>query len=93
MKLNKYFYWRWSFWRRIKACFLIICNNEFYLEVITSRYDNGYELSCSVLSNINNTETAVKRLINHLKDHLKMLKEEKRENDGLILRKLNSYEN
>lgn len=79
--MKRHFYWRWSLFRRIKACLLILCNKEFYLEVITSRYDNGNELGCEVLSNINNTETAVKRLQKHLKDYLNILREEKKQTD------------
>lgn len=51
------------------------------MEVITSRYDDGKELGCEVLSNINNTETAVKRLQKHLKDYLNILREEKKHNN------------
>lgn len=79
--MKRHFYWRWPLFRRIKACLLILCNKEFYLEVITSRYDDGKELGCEVLSNINNTETAVKRLQKHLKDYLNILREEKRHNN------------
>lgn len=78
---KKHFYWHWSLCRRLKACYLILCNKEFYLEVITSRYDDGNELGCEVLSNINNTETAVKRLQRHLKDYLNILREEKKHNN------------
>ena len=72
----KHFYFRWSLWRRIKACWLILSNREFYLEVVVSRYKSGEELACEVLSNITDTETAVNRLIRHLKDYLKMKKDE-----------------
>lgn len=78
---KKHFYWRWSLFRRLRACRLILCNKEFYLEVIISRYNNGDELGCEVLSNINNTETAVKRLIKNLKQYLNILREEKRHNN------------
>ena len=81
--MKKHFYWRWSLLRRLRACYLILCNKEFYLEVITSRYDNGDPLGCEVLSNINNTETAVKRLMKYLKEYLKILKEEKKHNNDV----------
>ncbi|MCR5578619.1 MAG: hypothetical protein K6F74_05335 [Prevotella sp.] len=67
-----------SLFKRLKACWLIITNKEFYLEVITSRYDNGEELSATVISYIWNTETAVKRLKNGLNIALKIIKDEKK---------------
>lgn len=67
-----------SLFKRLKACWLIITNKEFYLEVITSRYDNGEELSTAVISNSWNTETAVKRLKRGLNNTLKIIKDNKK---------------
>ena len=67
-----------SLFKRLKACWLIITNKEFYLEVITSRYDNGEELGATVISNIWNTETAVKRLKKGLNIALQMIKDDKK---------------
>ncbi len=71
-----------SFFERIKACWLIITNKEFYLEVITSRYDSGEELSAAVISNIWNTETAIKRLKKGLNIALQMIKDDKKKQYG-----------
>ena len=67
-----------SLFERLEACWLIITNKEFYLEVITSRYDSGEELSATVISNIWDTETAVKRLKKGLNIALKMIKDDKK---------------
>ncbi len=67
-----------SLFKRLKACWLIITNKEFYLEVITSRYDNGKELCATVISNIWNTETAVKRLKKGLNIALQIIKDDKK---------------
>ena len=66
-----------SLFERLKACWLIITNKEFYLEVITSRYDSGQELSATVISNICNTETAVNRLKKGLNIALQIIKDDK----------------
>ena len=66
-----------SFFERI-----IITNKEFYLEVITSRYDSGEELSAAVISNIWNTETAIKRLKKGLNIALQMIKDDKKKQYG-----------
>jgi hypothetical protein len=76
-------HYKLSLFKRLKACWLIITNNEFYLEVITSRYDNGKELSATVISNIRNTETAVNRLKKGLNIALQIIKDDK---------KINNYE-
>ncbi len=71
-------HYKLSFSKRIKACWLIITNKEFYLEVITSRYDNGEELGATVISNSWNTETAIKRLKKGLNIALRIIKEDKK---------------
>lgn len=62
---------------RLYACWLILTNKEFYMEVVTSRYNNGKPLTIEVLSNSYSTETAIKKLQESLRVHLKMLRKEK----------------
>ena len=63
---------------RIRACWKILTNKEFYMEVITSRYHDGSPLVTEVISNVPYTETAINKLIKSLKSNLAMLKEEKK---------------
>ena len=79
IQATKMSHYRLTIKERMKACWLILSNKEFYLEVITSRYDNGEPLTTKVISNIWNTETAIKRLQKGLKFALQMLKKERKE--------------
>jgi hypothetical protein len=69
-------HYKLSVLNRLKACWYILSNKEFYMEVIVSRYDNGEELAAVVLSNMYDTETAIKRMKKGLNLAMQMLKQE-----------------
>lgn len=64
--------------QRLKVCWHVLSNKEFYCVVITDRYSDGQELESEVLSHTRDTETAIKRLQRELKTHLFLLKQEKK---------------
>ena len=59
---------------RIKLCWAILCNKEFYACVVTSRYDNGGPLGTRIFCNGKETITYKKKLIESLKCDIEIAK-------------------
>jgi glutamine amidotransferase-like uncharacterized protein len=59
---------------RLKVCWYILTNREFYCAVVTDRYSDGEVLATLTLSNLPYTETAIKKVQKALKRELEMLK-------------------
>ena len=55
---------------RIKICWAILSNKEFYACVVTHRYNDGSELSTNVYCYGKDTATYIKKLIESLKGDL-----------------------
>ena len=63
MEINKH----WSIIDRIKLCWEILSNKEFYACVVTDRYKDGSPLATKVLCYGKDTVTYKKKLIKSLK--------------------------
>lgn len=57
---------------RIKLCWAILTNKEFYACVVTSRYDDGSPLGTRIFCYGKDTITYKKKLIKILKDDIEM---------------------
>lgn len=56
---------------RLRTCWSILSNKEFYFMAVEKRYDDGKPLEICVYSNIRNTKTAAIKLRNELNNYIK----------------------
>ena len=68
---------------RIKLCWAILTNKEFYACVVVSRYDDGSPLGTRVFCYGKDTITYKKKLIESLKTDIKMDKFHNQNNKGI----------
>lgn len=61
---------------RIKLCWAILSNKEFYAAVVVSRYSDGSPLGIRIYSNGKDTITYCRKLIESLKDYIKYYKKQ-----------------
>lgn len=70
MEIDKHY----SIIDRIKLCWAILSNKEFYACVVTSRYDNGRSLGTRIFCNGKEAITYKKKLIESLKCDIEIAK-------------------
>lgn len=58
---------------RLKVCWYVLTNKDFYCAITTDYYDNRKPLETLTLSNLPYTETAIKKLQKALKTELEIL--------------------
>ena len=61
---------------RIKLCWVILSNKEFYAAVVQSRYSDGSPLGIGIYSNGKDTITYCRKLIKSLKDYIRYYKKQ-----------------
>ena len=79
MEIDKHY----SIIDRIKLCWAILTNKEFYACVVVSRYDDGSPLATEVFCYGKDTITYKKKLIESLKTDIKMDKFHNQNNKGI----------
>lgn len=58
---------------RLKVCWYVLTNRDFYCVIITDYYNNREPLATLTLSNLPYTKTAIKKLQKALKTELEIL--------------------